>query len=168
MEVFYKRNDSQLEIAVEDANELFNSEIFYELIGKHPGFSCSQKSPVEIAELIKNSNLKIELKLYKPNWKWSKVLGYFVKSHPNNIFLNIRKIRRSTNSITNTIVHECIHALDNHENSNIIEFGHNCGYFVNTAPYEIGKIAESIIDGGATEQTDMIDVLDSIIEDRIF
>jgi|TARA_B110000114_G_C15090695_1_gene398446 hypothetical protein len=168
MNVTYQGIYNQIKLAVEDANELFNSPIFYELIEKHPGFSCSEKKPIEIADLIRNSTLKIQVKLYKPRWKWSKVLGYFVKSHPNTIFLNIRKIYRETNSITNTIIHECIHALDYNENSNIIEFGHNCGYFDNTAPYEIGNIAESIVNGSDFEQTGMLDVLDTVIEDRIF
>lgn len=168
MKVTYEGKRNQIILAVEDANEILNSQIFYDLIDKHPGFSCSKKSPKEISELLKDSQMEIEVKLYKPKWKWSKVLGYFVKGYPNTVFLNVRKIYRDTNSITNTIIHECIHALDNNVNNSIIEFGHNCGYFDNTAPYEIDNIAEKIIDGEDIELPEMIDVLESITKERIF
>ncbi|MGY5351088.1 hypothetical protein ACXGQW_00705 [Wenyingzhuangia sp. IMCC45533] len=168
MKVNYEGKKTQIILAVEDANELLNSDILFDLIEKHPGFSCSKKSPKEISKLLSDSEMNIEVKLYKPKWKWSKVLGYFVKSRPNTVFLNVRKIYRETNSITNTIIHECIHALDNNVNNSIIEFGHNCGYFDNTAPYEIGNMAESIIDGENIDGPQMIDVLESIAEDRIF
>ncbi len=168
MKVLYNGNYKQIHSAVEDANELYDSEIFYENIARHPGFSCSKKAPKEIAQIMKESYLEIEVKLYRPKWKRSKVLGYFIRSYPTTIFLNSRKIYRETNSITNTIVHECVHALDNSLNSKIIEFGHNCGYFKNTAPYEIGNIAESIIDGGIIESIEMPpDTFETIELDRI-
>ena len=146
MRINYKGNYSQITTAVEDANDVLNSEEFYTLITQHGDFNCSDFSSEKIANIIKNSKLEVEVKIYKPRLRYRKVLGYFVKNRPNNIFLNSRKIYRDTNSITNTIVHEYIHAVDN-SNKSEIQFGHNCGSFDNTAPYIIGSYAELLIEG---------------------
>jgi len=167
MLVNYHGDYTQIQLAIEDCNELLNSEAFFQQIKEHPGFNCSKKTPIEIAGLLLNSKLSIEVKLYKPQWLWSSVLGYFVESHPNTIFLNARKIYRESNSISNTIIHECIHALDYDTNNDIIEFGHNCGYFDKTAPYEIGMIAESIINGNQSKSNTILNELMPIVEERI-
>ncbi len=147
MKVNYNGNYKQVNIAVEDANEILYSNKFYELIRQHKNFNCTEKTTQEIADILQKTDLEIEVKTYKPRWRYSKVLGYFVKSRPKNIFLNSRKLYRDTSSITNTIIHEYIHAVDNHFDNSIIDFGHNCGTFKNTAPYTIGNIAEIMIDG---------------------
>lgn len=151
MRINYKGRYNQIITAVEDANDVLNSEDFYTLILQHGDFNCSNFSSEKISNIIKNSTLEVEVKIYKPRWRFSKVLGYFVKSRPNNIFLNSRKIYRDTNSITNTIVHEYIHAVDNSNNSEI-QFGHNCGSFDNTAPYIIGSYAELLIEGNDVKE----------------
>ncbi len=154
MKINYKGNYEQVKLAVEDANEVLYSNEFYELIRQHTNFNCSKKTPQEIADIIQNTSLEVEVKLYKPRWRFSKVLGYFVKSKPNNLFLNSRKLYRDTSSISNTIVHEYVHAVDNNFDNTIIDFGHNCGTLKNTAPYVIGNIAEIIIDGNEIDDID--------------
>jgi hypothetical protein len=152
MRINYKGNYSQIITAVEDANDVLNSEDFYQLISNHGDFNCSDLSSKDISDIIKNSPLEIEVKIYKPRWSYSKVLGYFIKSKPNNVFLNSRKIYRNTDSITNTIIHEYVHAVDNNHNTNAIEFGHTCESFANTAPYIIGSYAELLIDGNEVSE----------------
>ena len=151
MRINYKGKYDQIKTAVEDANDVLNSDDFYKLISDHGDLNCSDLSSQEISNIIKNSQLEIEVKIYKPRWKFSKVLGYFVKSKPNNVFLNSRKIYRDTNSISNTIIHEYIHAVD-YNNNNEIQFGHNCGSFDNTAPYVIGSYAELLIEGNNIDE----------------
>lgn len=147
MKINYRGNYEQVKIAVEDANEVLYSREFYELIKQHKNFNCTEITPEKISEILQETDLEVEVKTYKPKWRYSKVLGYFVRSKPKNVFLNSRKLYRNTSSITNTIVHEYVHAVDNHIDNSIIEFGHNCGTFKNTAPYTIGNIAEIMIDG---------------------
>lgn len=151
MKINYKGNFEQIKLAVEDANEVLYSNTIYDLIRKQDGFNCTNKTPIEISEIIQNTKLEVEVMAYKPRYLYSKVLGYFVKSRPTNIFLNSRKLYRDTSSISNTIIHEFVHAVDNDFDNTIIDFGHNCGTFVNTAPYVIGNIAEIIINGHEIE-----------------
>ena len=134
MRINYKGKYDQIKTAVEDANDVLNSDDFYTLISNHGDFNCSEFSSENISNIIKKSKLEVEVKIYKPRWRYSKVLGYFIKSNPNKIYLNSRKIYRDTNSITNTIIHEYVHAVDNSNNDNAIEFGHICESFTNTAP----------------------------------
>ncbi len=147
MKINYRGNYEQIKLAVEDANDVLNLDTFYSLIAKCEKFNCSKKTASEVAEILKTTTLEVEVKVYKPKWIFSKVLGYFVKGKPNCVFLNKRKLYRDTGSITNTIIHEYVHAVDNKYNNKIIDFGHNCGAHKNTAPYVIGNIAEIIIDG---------------------
>ena len=147
MKINYKGNYEQVRLAVEDANEVLYSNEFYELIEQYKNFKCTEKTSKEIASILKLTTLEVEVKIYKPRWRYSKVLGYFVKSRPKNIFLNSRKLYRNTSSITNTIIHEYVHAVDNHFDNSGIDFGHNCDTFKNTAPYTIGNIAEIMVDG---------------------
>ena len=151
MKINYKGNFEQVKLAVEDANEILYSSNIYDLIKQFEEFNCAKKTPAEIAEILRDTDLEVEVGIYKPRWVYSKVMGYFVRNRPNNIFLNSRKLYRDTNSITNTIVHEYVHAVDNRNNNDLIEFGHNCGTYTNTAPYVIGNIAEIIINGNEIE-----------------
>ena len=165
MRINYKGNYSQIITAVEDANDILNSEDFYNLISKHGDFYCAPDfSSEDISNIIKNSKLEVEVKIYKPRWKFSKVLGYFVKSKPNKIFLNSRKIYRDTNSITNTIIHEYVHAIDNNNNNKTIEFGHICDSFTNTAPYVIGSYAELLMEG--TEIVEIPNLINNLVQQQ--
>ena len=152
MRITYKGNLELIKLAVEDANDILNDSTFYQLINQFEQFECAKKKPEEIAEIINQNSLEVVVKLYKPRWVFSKVLGYFVKSKPKTIFLNARKIYRPSASVTNTIIHEYIHAIDYNHNNELIEFGHNCGVHKGTAPYEIGNLAERIIDGGSNHR----------------
>lgn len=147
MRFFYKGEYEQIKIAVEDSNDLLFFEDFYKEISSLEDFKCSKKSPKEIAEIIKNSKLEVEIKLYKPKWVFSKVNGYFVPQYPNQLFLNARKIWRDSDEILNTIIHEYIHALDYNNNNELIEFGHDCGIHEGTAPYVIGNLAQEFVNG---------------------
>ncbi len=154
MKINYRGNYEQVKTAVEDANEILYSKEFYEIIKQLKSFKCTKKTPFEISEIIEKTDLEVEVKTYKPKWRYSRVLGYFVRSKPRNLFLNKRKLYRNTSSITNTIIHEYVHAVDNHYDNTVIDFGHNCGTFKNTAPYTIGNIAEVMIDGNNIEKID--------------
>lgn len=165
MRIIYRGDLSQVHLAVEDANDILNSNSFYEAISQYRNFNCTKMSPSQIAEIIKDSTLEVEAEDYRPRWPYSKVLGYFTKKKPNNIFLNRRKLYRNTESISNTIIHEYVHAVDNDFDDTIIDFGHNCGTFKSTAPYVIGKIAEAIIDGGLDES--LKDRIQALIDEEV-
>lgn len=151
MRIYYKGVLAQIALAVEDANELLGSEPFYRLIAQSTPFKCTNLTPEAISNIIKESFLEVEVLLYKPQWHFSSVLGYFSSDYPNNIFLNARKIYRETNSITNTIIHEYVHAVDNIYDRKIINFGHDCAHQSGTAPYVIGQLAEKMVNKGLVE-----------------
>lgn len=153
MKINYKGNSDNIQLAVEDANDILYSEKFYELISSYSKFECTDNlTPNKIADIIRNSELEVEVKLYKPRYKWSKVLGYFVKSRPTNVFLNKRKLNRESSSLTNTIIHEYVHAVDYDSDNGKIRFGHyKCSSLNYSAPYIIGNIAELMIDGYEVE-----------------
>lgn len=154
MKINYKGSYEQVKIAVEDANEILYSKEFYALIRDRKEFNCTKNTPNQIADILEQTTLEIEVKTYKPRYRFSKVLGYFVKSIPNKVFLNKRKLYRNTCSITNTIIHEFVHAVDNHDGSKT-DFGHSCDDFQNnTAPYTIGNIAEIMVDGNNLKDID--------------
>jgi hypothetical protein len=149
MKIQYNGSDQRIKVAVEDANDVLNEQLFYNEIASKTPFECTKLNPKEISSIIQKSSLKVNLKFYKSRWPFSTVNGYFVKSTPNVIYLNIRRLNRSTPSLSNTIVHEYIHSIDNEYNDQIIDFGHTCKNLSKTAPYIIGGIAEAIINGEA-------------------
>lgn len=145
MNITYVGDLSQVKLAVQDANEVLFTDTFYSQIRILSKFNCTQHTPSEIADIIKTSSLKVEVKTYRPKWAYSKVAGFFIRKFPNTLFLNNRKLYRDTTSITNTIIHEYVHAVDFNQHGEF-RFTHDCT-LNNTAPYVLGQIAELIVNG---------------------
>lgn len=91
---------------------------------------------------FKHSGQHINVKYYKSPNPWSKAYGYYTKSRPFDVNINIRKMNRSTSSFVATLVHEMIHAIDGLDM--IHDFGHGSNSSDSkddTAPYWIGTLA---------------------------
>jgi len=110
-----------------------------------------------IAQTIKSFVIQttITISEYKPRWRWSKAIGYYSYKNPTTINLNIYKQDRSISSITNTLIHEAIHMADYFDRHHSFGHGDNSPKGKqNTAPYAIGSLAASIVDGRVIDFND--------------
>lgn len=135
--------------AVRMANELLTGDVLYARIRSKEKFELSTATPMEIADLMEASNLEFMVDFFYPSgWrriKYAKTLAYTDHQYPNTLFLNLRKLKRSSEQIASTIIHESIHALDH---SSDFTFGHGNNSSKGkseTAPYWIGNEAYKIL-----------------------
>lgn len=149
--VEYKGNWEIVADAVEDANFIFNSDLFLQKISEKDSFDNSNADGSKIVELIKKCTTKASIEFYKPVPipPWSRANAYTKRSEPTTIFLNKRKLRkRSVESIAATIVHEYIHLVD--FASDEYNFGHgdnDSNGKSNTVPYWIDQLAYNLLTG---------------------
>ncbi len=140
-----KRNNIQ--IAVEKANRLLRSREFYERISLHPFFDNTDVAPYIIANLIKKTTIKMNIRFYYSQPR-SKAHSFDDSINPRNIQVNVWTMERSVPSLCDTMLHACVHAV-NAENPKY-NFGHtgiNENDAANTAPYWIGNLAQKMISG---------------------
>ncbi len=151
MEVVFNETHPTIVRATQMANELLRSERFYEAIAAKDRFALSTASPAIIADLMRRSPLIFKLELFYPNvfqtfLKYRKTLAFTDGRHPNTLFLNVKKLGRSTESIVATIIHETVHALD--DDCKEYTFGHGNNSPAgkqDTAPYWIGNLAYRLL-----------------------
>ncbi|GEQ87429.1 hypothetical protein ULMS_29370 [Patiriisocius marinistellae] len=145
-------NDKQpkVEEATEMANSILKNPVFYSKIREKNNFDLSTASPQIIADLIENSDLEFKVDLFYPSgWraiKYRKTFAYMDHRFPNTLFLNLKKLNRSSRSIAATIIHESLHALDHEAIDYTFGHGNNSSKGKsNTAPYWIGNLANKIL-----------------------
>lgn len=152
--------------AIHKVNKLLSNEEFYESIEQHAYFNNSDISPKEIAYLLRNTNISIQIQLYYSMSPISKIDVYENPEQPHVLYLNIWQLERPIYSICNSIVHGCIHALNKmhpeyhfeHNNCPAVELA-------NTAPFAIGRIAEVMLGGSTTTEVEyMHDGMDNNIK----
>ncbi len=147
MRIIFNERNRTVERATEMSNEILQNNSFFQEISNHPSFDFSTASPATIADLMRNSNFEFHVEFFYPNLlnrlsKFKKTLAYTDKRYPDTLFLNVRKLRRSPESIAATIIHEIVHALDRQATE--YTFGHGNNSSVgkgNSAPYWIGNLA---------------------------
>jgi hypothetical protein len=151
MKIIFKESHPKVKEAVEMAIEILRNDMFYTKINEKNTFDLSTAAPKTIAKLMKYSNLEFKIDLFFPSsfWdilKYRNTLAYTNAQFPDTLFLNLKKLKRSPESIAATIIHECVHALDNH--SKEYTFGHGNNSSIgkeNTAPYWIGNLAYKLL-----------------------
>ncbi len=155
--LLFKTNSTNKRIlqAIESAND--NASKIVNWIEGQPSFLWATCTGLEIGKGVKEfyfQGLTMTVKTYKPWWPWSKALGYFKPSEPHTIYLNSRKLNRSRGSITSSLWHELIHAIDNQDLSH--EFGHKDNTWTpekeETAPYKIDNFVHELIDNKKTTE----------------
>lgn len=142
----YSGNHHNLKLAVNHVNNLLQQTYFYNHIQQRETFDMADITPVQLAELIRTANTLLYVDLYYSVLPFSKDLAYDDPEHTSMIYLNKWNINRSTESLCNTLIHQCVHAI------NAIypqfSFGHgdnNPEGKENTAPYWIAALAERLI-----------------------
>lgn len=137
--LFSGRNDSIIK-AVEKANEILESEAFYDKIAALPQMSNTNLTSSEIAALLKASNQKITVYAY-----WNP-FGSVVKTfNPYRFGVNTKKISCITAYAVHTLINETIHSVALMSNKlDYTSTNVDPDEELNVLPWRIGEIAEII------------------------
>jgi hypothetical protein len=154
MKVIFNDNHAKVKEATEMANSVLLNSEFYQKIRAKEKFDLSTTTPQIIADLVQQSNLEFKVDLFYPSgWKaikYRKTFAYTDHQFPNTLFLNLKKLRRSPESIAATIIHESIHALDHESVDYTFGHGNNSSKGKeDTAPYWIGNLANKILNNNS-------------------
>lgn len=153
VQIIFTEENAIVKKAVDQSNDLFASEDFYNIIRQKDKFDLSTATPQQVANILKASSLAFTVELFYPNFltfRYRKTLAYTDSRYPNRLFLNFKKLNRSSESIAATVIHESIHAVDDSEEQ--YTFGHGNNSPVgkdNTAPYWIGNLAYKLLTGSS-------------------
>ena len=139
-----------LDVAIGLANTVTALDSFYTMITSRTEpfqLADTEATPARVAEILRTSTMPVRVNLAKTKWPFSRVTGWTPAGDPDDIFLNLRLIRRSPLSLANTIIHEWIHAVDNRYP---MDFGHGGnrnrgGKMAESAPYWIASEAEKMM-----------------------
>lgn len=150
MKVIFADENAYVQKATTMANTILGNEEFYQKIRQQEKFDLSTAKPSIIAELIKSSGLEFKVELFYPSgWraiKYRNTFAYTDPNYPNTLFLNLKKLDREIEDIAATIIHECIHALDQEAVDYTFGHGNNSPKGKeNTAPYWIGNLAYKLL-----------------------
>jgi hypothetical protein len=140
VKLHYLGKNEKIIAAVAEANKILSKPEFYIRVDTIQRFDNSTYSGLRVSNEIKNLNRVIEVEDY---WKpWGSANAKTVSV----IKLNTAKLKRSHSSITNTIVHETVHAVDWWVNKewDYTHDGNSPNGQDNTAPWVIGAIAEDM------------------------
>lgn len=144
--ISYKGFNRNLRLAVNNINNLLQQEYFYLGIRKHRYFDMCDITPSQLAELMRIAEFQMEVDLYYTLLPFSNTLVSDSKDTPTTIRLNKWNLNRPVESICNTLMHQCVHALNACYPQ--FHFGHgdnsNTGK-ENTAPYWIAALAQNYI-----------------------
>ena len=134
--------------AVYKTNQLLRTETFYEKITAVEQFHMADIQARDIAWLIKNTKIHMQVDLYYAISPLKNVDIYDDASAPDIINMNLWRLDRPVASLCNSLLHGCVHAVNARYDQ--YYFGHgdsNPEGKEHTAPYLIGQIGEEMIAG---------------------
>jgi hypothetical protein len=137
-----KRTNHNLNLAIERASYIISSDEFYDVIVAKEKFDMATCNGSHIVNQMRGFNVAVNVKVYFPKFYFSRALGFYDRRKPLDINLNSRKLNRSVNSLTNTLVHEWVHMVDFWDKKH--SYGHGDNKRLgkeNTAPYFLGNMA---------------------------
>ncbi|PQJ08955.1 hypothetical protein CJD36_021335 [Flavipsychrobacter stenotrophus] len=140
-QLHYSGNNKKIAFAVEAANKILRDPSFYNRIDTIARFDNSEYSGHRIVNEFQKLGRVIEVTDY-----WRPIAWANAKT-VTKIKINSAKLRRSHSSITNTLIHETVHAVDWITNGewNYTHSGNSPEGQSATAPWIIGSIAESMV-----------------------
>lgn len=142
----YKGANEAIMAAVAYTNNLFTYDPFIREICNSKKFDMANISPQKIADMIRETDLQLSVDLYLPLPFAKDAYAYDDPLNPTMIHMNKRTLNRPAHSLCNTMVHQCIHAI-NAANPDYY-FGHgdnNPEGKNNTAPFWIAGLAQKMI-----------------------
>lgn len=146
VKIIYTGYHRNLKLAVNNVNNLLQQEYFYQAIQRHEHFDMADVTPKQLSGLIRISDIRLSIDLYYSLLPFSKSVSYDDPLEPNLIHLNKWNLNRSVESLCNTLMHQCIHAV----NAAFPQFSFGHGDNdpegkENTAPYWIAGMAQRLI-----------------------
>lgn len=138
--------DEKIVSATNHINKLCANPMFLGQIAAHSSFDLSDTTPKTISQMFVDTELELTVSLYQPNYPYQYAYSYDNISSPNTIHMNQLTINRPVHSLCNTIMHQCVHALD--AASPNYSFGHGdhtCTGKENTAPFWIASLAQKFV-----------------------
>lgn len=142
----YNGGHKAIKAATTYVNNLFVYTPFLEAIYCNTHFDMADVSPKKIVKMIEHTNLKLTLDLYLPALLSNKAYAYDDPNKQSIIHMNKIALNRPIHSICNTMVHQCVHALNAHHPSTYFGHGSNTAEGKdNTAPFWIAGLAQRIV-----------------------
>lgn len=144
--ISYHGSNDIIEAGIMNVNRLFTHIPFLDAIYNYKKFDMATVSPKVITDLFCNTDLHLAVDTYWPLRFSSKADAYDDRLNPAVIHLNRLKLNRPVHSICNTLVHQCVHALNACYPT--LYFGHGNNEHdgkENTAPFRIAGLAQQII-----------------------
>lgn len=146
IEIEYNGSNNNLKAAVEYVNQIFGYEYFLNTIYKQKYFYMSDLTPKAIVDIIHDTDLFLSIELYCSLYLKDNALVYDDPEDARIIHLNKWTLNRPVHSLSNTLMHQCVHALNAAHPAHY--FGHGDNNPVGketTAPYWIAGLAQKII-----------------------
>ena len=148
MKLLYAGNRPYIQTAVDKVNSILSNPAFFEKLGSLPQFDNTVLTPAQIAAIMMNSAQQIEI---KTGWRFNPLHPFRCVNASTNdskvIDINTRCFSHDLRTAVNTLIHESTHAADFLDGN--LDFTHfdneNDGDEDNTAPWAIGKLAESFV-----------------------
>lgn len=143
--IHYKGFHHGLQLAVSRVNALFLDHHFYTAIDNHEDFDMCTLKPRILSGIIRNVQLNLNIEFYYALNPFSKAVSYDDDENPQTIWLNKWNLNRSVASLANTLVHQCIHAVNAEYPEHCFGHGSEQDAKDNTAPFWIANLAQRMI-----------------------
>lgn len=146
IKIVYNGYHRNLKLAVNNVNNLLQQEYFYQGVIRHESFDMCDITPKQLAGLMRISDIRMTIDLYYSLLPFSRAVSYDDPEDATIIHLNKWNLNRSVESLCNTLMHQCVHAVN--ADFPQFSFGHGDGTATgkeNTAPFWIAAMAQRLI-----------------------
>ncbi len=144
--ISYHGSNDIIEVAILHVNNLFTHIPFLDAIYNFKKFDMATISPKEITDMLCNTNLQLTVDTYWPLQFSSVADAYDDNLNPAAIHLNRLKLNKPMHCICNTLMHQCVHALNACYPAQYFGHGNNDPHGKDfTAPYWIAGLAQKLI-----------------------
>jgi hypothetical protein len=143
MKIYILTDNTTIEMAAHLFAKYYNDYRFLEYLRTVPYFNHTTDNGSIVAKKLKNANIEILIREYKPLWRWSKAIGYATFDKEKNlgtVFVNTYKIDLPLYERVNNLMHESLHMLGYSHKGNS-----KTTYNLKTVPYKVGAIFEGYV-----------------------
>ena len=138
IKLLYKGQNNAIHKAVKKANEILQSDAFYEKVAALPQMSNTNLSSKQIAEILKENNQEINIGTF-----WNPFKAQIKISEPCIFYVNTYKLSCITAFAVNTLINESILSISTKCDGLLFEkTNYNEMEYPNAFPWRIGEIAE--------------------------
>lgn len=141
----YVGNNKHVARAVSKANSILADPGFYRAVEQFPQLDNTELSSEQIARAMFEANQEICIDTY---WRpWGRAHAIIVEV--DKIYLNTAKVGSTLGEAVNTLIHETVYAVDFLDGTLAFTcFDYSPNGKANTAPWQIGALAEKMVEPG--------------------